>query len=149
MSEDQLEQPVTTTKFSWLRIGKIILIIILAAVFAGGIWFAVISRPVKAAWASLVHNRRENYLTCEQLPFFPQVDKAFNEHRDIVNKVKAVPGVLDFKPELDSCYIFSGGTEFLKGQAALEYNSRAARTQAEKIIGKDFFGIPYHGEPVK
>ena len=107
------------------------------------------SRPAKIAWASLIHNRRENYIDCQHLPFFPQVQKAFAKNSDVVNKVKAVPGIVDFKPELDKCYIYTGGIQFLKGQAVLEYNNRAARSNAESIIGKDFFGMPYYGEPVK
>jgi hypothetical protein len=150
MDEQQVEQPkVVKRKFSWFRISKIILTILIASTVVLGVWLFVSSNSVKAAWASLIHNKRENYVSCEKLPFYPQVDKAFSDHEDIVNKVKAIPGITEFSPEHDTCYIFTGGTQFLKGQAVLEYTSRAARDEAEKIIGKDFFGMPYHGVPVK
>ena len=135
--------------FSWLRIGKIISIILIIAAIVAGIYFFANWRPVKIAWADLIHNRRETFLDCEELPFYPQVDKAFSQHPDIVNKVKAVPGVTGFVPEELKCKIFDGGTEFIKGDAVLTYSSRAAKTAAEKILGKDFFGLVYRGQPVR
>ena len=151
MNPENNQEPdkIYKTKFSWLRIGKIVLIVVIAAAVVGGIWLLVTSRPVKIAWASLINNRRENYLACEQLPFFPQVQKAFDQHQDVVNKVKAVPGIVDFKPELLKCVIFTGGTQFLKGDGVLEYKNRSARSAAEKIIGKDFYSMPYSGQPTK
>jgi hypothetical protein len=148
-NNNQEPNKIYRSRFSWLRIGKVVLVVVLVAAAAAGVWLLVISRPVKIAWASVIHNRRENYLTCQEFPFFPQVQKAFAKHDDVVTKIKAIPGVMDFKPELDKCYNFTGGMEFYKGQAVLEYNSRAARDSAEKLIGKDFFSIPYIGEPVK
>ncbi len=135
--------------FSWLRIGKIISVILIIAAIVAGIYFFANWRPVKIAWADLIHNRRETFLDCEELPFYPQVDKAFSQHQGIVNKVKAVSGVMGFAPEELKCKIFDGGTEFIKGDVVLTYNSRAAKTETEKILGKDFFGIAYRGEPIK
>lgn len=135
--------------FSWLRIAKITGIIVFFGAVAAGVYFFVAWNPVKAAWASLVRNRRDVYLDCEHLPFNALVEKTFSKHSDIVDKVKAVPGVRGFAPEEIRCRNYEGGIEFIKGDALLTYNSRAARTQAEAILGKDFFGMAYRGEPVK
>ena len=132
--------------FSWIRIAKIVGIIVLAGGIVAGIYLAVTSRPVKIIWASAVYNRRENFLACENLSFYPQVQQTFILHAAVAAKVKAVAGVADFYPELNKCKIVDGGTEFFKGQAVLVYRNRTARKQAEQIIGKDFFGIPYRGE---
>ncbi len=141
----QPELPKEQNSFSWKRTGKTIFAILLLAVVATGVYFFVTYNPVKIAWASIAHNRREHFTDCEHLPFYGQVEKAFIQHKDIVDKVKAVPGVVDFKPEEHWCKIFEQGTQFVKGNGLLIYSSKAARTEAEKIIGKDFFGFPYHG----
>jgi hypothetical protein len=135
--------------FSWKRIFKIVGVIVLAGMIIAGAYLIVNLRPVKIAWASLFYDSRENFLDCENLPFYPLVQKAFAGHADVVSKIKAVPGVANFYPEQNRCKILEGGSEFFKGQAVLVYKSRKARSQAENIIGKDFFGIPYRGQPAK
>ena len=135
-------------QFSWKRIFKIVGTVVLACGIIAGIYFFVTSGSVRIAWVSLVYDRRENFLNCEDFPFYPQVQKVFAQHPDAVNKIKAVPGVAGFFPEENRCRIYEGGMQFIKGQAVLEYQNRSARAQAEKIIGKDFFGIPYRGEQV-
>jgi hypothetical protein len=133
--------------FSWKRIFKIVGIIVLAGLVAAGIYFFVTWRPVKIVWASLIYDRRENFVDCQHLPFYPQVEKAFLAHGDIVQKVRQIPGVENFYFVKIECKIYDGGTTFLKGQGELEYKKRSAKNSAEKIIGNNFFGIPYRGYP--
>jgi len=135
--------------FSWKRIFKVVGTTVLAGAIIAGVYFFVTRRPVKIAWANLIYDRREIFLDCQQLPFYPQVEKAFLAHQDIVQKVKQAPGVENFYAEKNECKNFDGGITFIKGQAELEYKNRSARDSAEKIIGTTFFGIPYRGEPVK
>lgn len=116
-----------------------------AGVVFGGIYFVMNLPAIKIAAASWMNDSRENYIDCEHLAFYPLVEKTFAQHQDLADKVKAIPGVTNFLPEQIKCKLYEGGMEFVKGQTVLEYKNRAARTQAEKLIGKDFFGIPYRG----
>ena len=130
--------------FSFKRVGKTILIIVIGCVFVTGIVLAVISRPVKIAWASIIYNRREHYWSCEELPFYPQVQKALIVHADVVEKLKAA-GASGVEAEKKECTNFEGGIVFIKGDIGISYGSRGARSAIEKIIGDNFFGIPYRG----
>lgn len=132
-------------KFSWKRVGKIVLVVILLILVATGVYFFVTWRPVKIVWASLIFDRRENYLQCHDLPFFQQAQKTFYQHSDFVAKVKNVPGVKDFFIEKIVCPAYESQMTFIKGQGELVYQNRHARTQAEKILGNTFFGVPYDG----
>jgi hypothetical protein len=149
MSDETLtEAPPEKNNFSWLRIGKIVLIVlVLAGVLVGG-WFLATSRPVKIAWASLMFDRRENYLDCYSLPFYPQVQKALNNHSDIVQKLKLAGGG-QVTGEQIPCTGWAGGIQFIKGDIVISYQSRQQRQAVEKLIGDNFFGIAYRGEPVK
>jgi hypothetical protein len=109
------------------------------------VYFFVVWTPVKSLWASWAHDRRETYVDCEHLPFYGQVLKSASQHGDVIAKVKGISGVSDFVSENLSCKIYDGGSEFVKGDFLLTYKTRAARQAAEKIIGPDFFGIPYRG----
>lgn len=122
-----------------------LIIILLILILAEAVFLLSQSLAVKKAWASIIFDKREHYTDCEHLPFYVSVQKAFSQHPEIVNKVRAIPGVMDFFPEENRCKIFEQGTQFIKGQAVLVYKSRSARKQAETLIGKDFFGIPYRG----
>jgi hypothetical protein len=124
---------------------KSLVIILFLFIFAETIFLLNQNPDVKKTWASIIFDKREHYTDCEHLPFKVSVQKAFDRHQDMVNKVKAVPGVVDFFSEENRCKIFEQGTQFIKGQAVLVYKSRSARKQAENLIGKDFFGIPYRG----
>lgn len=127
------------------RSRKFMGIILMLLVLAEAVFLLGQNLKAKIAWASIVFDKREHYIDCEHLPFYVQAQKAFLEHSDVVAKVKAVSGVTDFRPQENKCKIFEGGIQFIKGQAVLEYKNRAARAKAEKIIGQDFFGIPYQG----
>ena len=134
-------------EFSWKRIFKIVGSIVLAGIIIAGIYLVANLRAVKIAWASVIHNRIEHELTCYDLPFYPHLQKVVTDHADVVAKVKGIPGVADFFPENIHCMSYEGNEYFIKGDLALTYSNRTARQAAEKIIGKDFFGIPYRGYP--
>lgn len=140
-------EPIPTTRsdgFSWPRILKVTAIIIAAGiVFGSGYWVAGL-KPVRVAWAETFENRVEHFSDCEHLPFYPQVEKAFAQHADVVAKVRAGA---EFAPQRIECKNFEGGILFIKGQALLKYNGKDERKQAQEILGKDFFGIPYRGQP--
>lgn len=147
LEQQEFKDPIAKpTRFSWMRVGKMVLVVAIIGGLAAGGWLLVNARPVKIAWASVILNNREHFLSCEQLPFFPEVEKAFREHQDAAEKVTAIAGVVDFSPQKIKCTNFQGGIEFIKGQALLKYKSRSARGQAESLIGKDFFRMPYRGE---
>jgi hypothetical protein len=142
----ELEKPaLSAARFSWKRIAKVAGVIAAIGVIVGGGYAVAISRPVKIAWASMASDRREHFLDCEHLPFFAQVEKVFSQHANVVAQVKVLPGVTSFEPEKVVCKIYEGGMIFIKGDAVLVYKGRATRKQAENIIGKDFFGMPYRG----
>ena len=137
------DQP--SQKFSWTRVFKIVGAIVVIGGVVGAVYALAQTRSVKIAWASLVLDRREHFLDCEQLPFNVQVEKAFNQHPGAVDQVKAINGVVDFRPEAIPCKNYEGGLEFIKGDALLIYKNRAARSAAEKVLGNNFFGILYRG----
>ncbi len=120
-------------------------IIFFVSALGVGIYFGLNYRPNKIWLASAISNKREHFLACEELPFYPQVQKVFAQHQDAVLKVKDIEGVTDFRFEMMPCKIYEGGIQFIKGDAVLEYISREARSQAEKNIGQNFFGMPYRG----
>ncbi|MDE2312171.1 MAG: hypothetical protein KGJ93_03770 [Patescibacteria group bacterium] len=124
--------------------GGLVLFILANAIYCLSYWPAA-----KIVWASVIHNRREHLVDCEHLPFFPQVQKAFSVHQDLTAKVLAINGVAGFEPEQLTCKIYDQGLEFIKGDVLLTYRSRAARAAAERLLGQNFFGIPYRGQPVK
>ena len=131
-----------TWQFSWKRIGKIVAWVAGIGIIVGGAYFFVTSRPVKIFWADRTRDRRENFLDCSDLPFFQQAKDAFSKNSDVVAKVKAVTGVVDFYPETIRCDSSLGNYYFIKGQAVLVYKDRAAREAAEKNIRKRFFWHP-------
>ena len=131
-------------ELSWKRVLKTVSLIVLASAAAGGVYFIVTFRPVKIAWASLVLDNREHFFTCEQLPFYPQVQKALSVHADVVANLKGA-GAFEVKPNLIKCKNFEGGIEFMKGDIEIDYSTHQQRQAVEKLIGDNFFGIPYRG----
>ena len=135
---------INETKFSWLRIGKVIgVIVIIAAVFGAG-WAAVTSRKGKIVWASWSRNAREHFLPCEDLPFYPQVQKTLAEHKDAVEKIRELGGN-NVRAEELRCKIWEGGYGYIKGDIAIDYQTRSQRKAIEKLLGDKFFGIPWEG----
>ncbi|MDR3643363.1 MAG: hypothetical protein P4L74_07115 [Candidatus Doudnabacteria bacterium] len=134
--------------YSWKRVFKVTGVIVGIALIAGGAYFFVTWRAVRAAWANIALDRKENYLSCYDLPFALQVSQNIAKHQDVIDKVKSIAGVNDFYAEQVKCYTSTPGTYFIKGDMVLSYQNRQARKQAESLIGKDFFGIPFRGEQV-
>jgi hypothetical protein len=143
----QAQQP-QKNNFSWKRIGKVAGVIFLVFAAAASIYFLINARQVKIAWAAVVLNRHEYYLACEGLPFYPQVQKAMSEHGDIVDKLKAA-GAASVQAEQINCPNYDNTMYFIKGDMLITYQTRSQRQAIEKLIGDNFFGIPYKGEPVK
>lgn len=132
-------------QFSWKRIWKIVAWVAGIGIIIGGAYFFITSRPAKILWADWFHDRRENFLDCVDLPFYQQALDAFSKNSDVVTKVKSTSGIINFYPEKIRCDSSLGNYYFNKGQAVLVYKDRTAREAAQKILGKDFFGIPYRG----
>lgn len=146
MEEEKIPEPIEKPgKFSWLRIAKMVLIVVLIIGAAAGLGVAAVSRPVRIAWASWVLDNHENYLGCYDLPFFPQVEKALSRHADVAEKLKQL-GAYRVSAEKISCKGWDEGIELTKGDILIQYNTHAQRLAIEKQIGDNFFGIPYRGE---
>lgn len=128
---------------------KIIGTVLALLILGEGIFLLSNVVAVKIWFNRVAYNRIENYIDCEKLPFFPNVEKQFKNHKDVVASVKNIPGVADFYPEKIECKLYDQGLTFIKGDAVLTYKSRSARASAQQVLGKDFFSIPYRGEPVR
>lgn len=131
--------------FSWRRIFKAIFICIIVTGIIAGVYFGLKSKQFKIAYASFILDNREHYTDCYGLPFFPQVEKAITEHGDIIDKLKAV-GAESVTAEKLVCKGWDGGIELVKGDLLIHYNTHENREDIEKLIGDNFFGIPYRGE---
>jgi len=143
------EQPVelkpaeNKPKFSWKRVGKVIVGILLLLAVILGLWVLVTAAPVKAEWDSVVLDERNQYMPCEQLPFYRQGMTAISNHQDMLDKVRAAGAssvtLVEVKCMTDSNFFF------IKGDLIIDYKNRQARSAIEKLLGNDFFGIPYIG----
>ena len=143
--ENPAELPPPKVKFSFLRVNKILLgALVLIGVLVGGSFLAS-SRTVKIAWASIILDNREHYLDCYSLPFYPQVEKALADHADIVEKIQAL-GTEQVNAVQIKCKGWDGGIEFIKGDILIEYSTHNQRAAIEKLVGDNFFGIPYRGK---
>ena len=131
--------------FSWKRVGKVVGVIVFIGVIVGGGYLAAISRKGQILIADWTKNNRENFLACEDLPFYAQVQKALTQHQDVVIKIEQIKGSKVIAREI-KCKIIEGGNEFVKGDIEISYNSRAERRQIEELIGNNFFGIPWRGK---
>jgi len=144
MEEDKpAEAPAQKTPFSWGRVIKIVSFVVLAGAAFGGGYFLAGYRPVKVAFASLILDRHENYLLCEQLPFLDAVNDEMAKHADVITKMRNL-GATSITTEKISCP--SGlGFYFVKGDMVVAYGSRQQREAIEHLIGDNFFGIAYRG----
>ena len=141
---DDIKPPAQHNKLN-KTLRKILGALLLLIILAEAVFLLSQNLGVRIAWASIVYDRREHYLDCEHLPFYGQVQKAAAMHQDVISSVKGISGVSGFQAESISCKIYDGGTEFIKGDFVLTYKTRAARQQAEKLIGPNFFSMPYRG----
>lgn len=135
-------------EFSWKRIAKIVLVIVVIGAALGGVYFLANVRQVKVAWAAMVFDRHENYFNCYQLPFLPEVQKAIVQHGDIIDKMKVL-GASSVTAEEIKCPSVDGSMYFIKGDMVVEYANRSQRQDIEKLIGDNFFGIAYRGFETK
>jgi len=131
-------------QFSWKRIFKVVGVIVLAGIVTAGIYFIASLRVVKIAWASAIHDSREHYLPCEQLPFYEEVQKDFKVHQDVINQLQNLGGFNISAHEVD-CPSSVSAFAFIKGDMEIDYHNRNQRFAIEKLIGDNFFGIPYRG----
>ena len=136
------EQQVVT--FSWKRVFKVLLPLAGLLIIAGIIYWAANFRPIKIAWASWVLDSRQHYLSCEDLPFYPQVEKVLAQHQDMVDKLKQL-GASKISGNEIRCPSFDGSYYFVKGDIEIDYHSRSERKAIENLLGGTFFGIPYRG----
>ena len=141
----QVEAEDVKSKFSWKRIFKVLGIIIVPLAVILGIYFVVISRPAKILYASLFKNNREIFMDCQDLPFFQQVQKEMGLHSDVVEKIKNA-GASKVEAIKINCLSSDKKYSFIKGNLLIVYHSRCQRSSIEKLIGDNFFGIPWRGE---
>lgn len=135
------------TKFSWLRIVKITGVILIIAAVLGGGYAVATSRKGKIIMASWTADNREHFLPCEDLPFYTQVKKALREHGDVAETIGKISGAEVQAREI-KCQIVPGGMEYIKGDIGIYYSSHDQREQIEKLIGDNFFGIPWTGKNI-
>ena len=128
---------------SFKNIAKIVGFVIGLAVIFAAVFITVSSRKVHIAWASLVLDEHQRYLTCFELPFFVQVQKALSAHADMLTKIKQAGGQVQSK-EI-KCKNYDQGLMFVKGEIEIVYQTHAQRLAIEKLIGDNFFGIAYSG----
>lgn len=136
--------PPKASKFSWKLVGKIILVVVIIGALLGTGYFLFNFRPAKIAFMSLVSDDHEHYLPCEELPFLAQVQKALNQHADVVNKLKEL-GAFEVSAVENKCPSL-GGFYFIKGDILIQYETHSQRLAIESLIGNNFFGIPWRGE---
>ncbi len=125
-------------------IGKVLGFIIFLAVLFAAVFSLMTSRKFHIAFQSLVFDSRQHYFGCYELPFYPEVQKALADHGDIIEQLKQV-GATEVKPNEIKCRGFQEGLVFIKGDIEIWYSTRKQRVEIEKIIGDNFFGIPYRG----
>ncbi len=135
-------------KFSLRRVLKVISIIAAIFLVGSGIYFLAMAPKTRIIWAGIVYDRREHYLSCTDLPFYPEVKKSMQQHQDMVNKVKSL-GALSLSPVEINCPSSVGTFIFLKGDILITYKNRSQRKAIESTVGNTFFGIPYRGEQEK
>lgn len=146
VDENNIEQPKDS--FSWKRVGKVVGVVLALAVVMAAVYFLANSRRVKIAWAAYALNRQEYYLACDSLPFYPEVQKAVEQHTDIIDKIKAA-GATGVEAEKINCPNVDNTMYFIKGDMLITYQTRSQRQAIEKLIGTNFFGVPWRGQPVK
>jgi len=135
----------TEAHFSWLRIAKIMFVVLVIAALMGTAWLGITSRRAKIAYASFTKDDHEHFLPCEQLPFLLEVQQAIVKHSDIVSQIKQL-GASKVEAVEVRCLTLDRGSYFIKGDMLINYQTRTQRTAIEKLIGDNFFGIAYRGE---
>ena len=130
--------------FSWRRVLAVTALVLVTAGLALGIYTALASRRAKIAYASWLADSHQSYWTCQQLPFYPEVQKAMATHADVIAKIKQLGGH-GIQAVQIKCPDSIGSMYFIKGDMEIDYASHAQRAAIEKLIGDNFFGIPWRG----
>lgn len=119
---------------------------------------------------SVIADNIDHYLPCDQLPTIEEVNKTVQAHKDVLEKIikeigsryrdgdiKVTWEVKDnwgmaLEGDKDGSYFgvywgeAKGCENTGKGDILFDYLSHSDREIIEKILGANFFGIPYRGE---
>ena len=95
------------------------------------------TKIIRRTFDDVMYDNRFHYIACEKLPRLAEVDKADDEHQDVIRQIEALnPGFVDV--EVNAC-----GPE--NADITFWYGSHKDRIAIETLIGSDtFFGIPYN-----
>lgn len=119
---------------------------------------------------SVIADNINHYLSCDQLPTVEEVTKAVQAHKDVMEKIVKEIGSryrdgdikvtweikdssgMALEGDKDGSYfgVYWGEAPSCqntgKGDILFDYLSHSDREIIEKILGTNFFGIPYRGE---
>lgn len=143
-TKKELVKKVENNKFSWLRVLKISGAVILCGGLILGSFWLINSKAYKKASASLLKNNQLHLVDCQDLPFYTQALKTYQQNTEVVEQLKKM-GAVDILVNKVDCPSFDGNMTFSKGEINFSYTNRSHRNAIEEILGKDFFGIPYNG----
>lgn len=115
------------------------IIIFSALLTISGIVVLILS---SSATISRIYNRiflanEVHEYSCEELPHIDAVIKVYNEHPDIVQEIRDIKKEqVDIKVDTYTCSNSHGDIKITVG-------GEEETQKVKKILGKDFFGIPY------
>ena len=133
--------------FSWKRILKILLAVLIIAGLGFGVFKVATARATKIWYANMFLGEKEHYLDCYGLPFYGQVVNAMQKHPEIIEQVKSTGATItDVRIE---CKQWDEGMTFAKGDFLISYTEKKQKAEIEKLFGKDIYGIAYRIEPAK
>jgi len=94
-------------------------------------------KVIQGAYDNFVLDNRNHYLSCQELPTKLEVEKALEQHKDVVRNIEQIaPGFVGVEIGSLSC---EGKADLL-----IWYGTHRQRLTIEKIVdGDTFFGIPY------
>lgn len=153
---------------------EVLTIIIALSLFCGGA-ILLSSKPLvfRKLQDRYLYGKRGHYLSCEELPAVAKIDKTVLENKETVNQIviqvaqrhrhDEIKPYWDFEKRMVTDSKERGYITFLWGHQGIKdyfvlncsdpnkgdiffiYNSEKDLKIIEKIIGDDFFGIPYRG----
>jgi hypothetical protein len=92
---------------------------------------------LRRGYDDFIMDNRNHYLSCEELPAKTEVERAVEQHRDVIQQIEQVA------PEFVGVEIDSLTCEG-KADLLIWYGTHQQRVAIEQIIaGRTFFGIPY------
>jgi len=116
-------------------------IFLLAILFLLGcaaiIFVEVRFKILQRSYDNYVLDDRNHYLSCDALPTKIEVERAVEQHRDVIQAIEQVaPGFVGVEIDTSDC---DGKADLL-----ISYGTHQQRIAIERIIdGDTFFGIPY------